>query len=112
MNSQEIASRDSLQKFTKEELIDYILAVSFMLKQHPPARTILGFRAEKIHKKIDQNLQETDELIAAAKDNQVSPGEFSKRHFNLNSQWKQLNNELRCIENKLYPQEGVRGRAK
>ena len=63
-------------------------------------RTILEFKAEKILKKIDQNLQKADELIAAAKDNRVTLGEFSKRYFNLNLQWKQLNDELRSIESK------------
>jgi len=58
--------------------------------------------AEKIHKKIDKNLQETDDLIAAAKNNQITAGEFYEQHFKLSSQWTSLNNELRSIENKLY----------
>lgn len=102
MSEQEIVDRADLQVFTKDELIDYILAVSFMLRRHPPARTILEFRAEKIHKKIDKNLQETDVLIAAAKNKRITAGEFSERHFKLSSQWTRLNNELRSIENKLY----------
>ena len=76
MSDQKIVDRADLQKFTKDELIDYILAVSFMLRRPPlspitallpPARTILEFRAEKIHKEIDKNLRETDDLIAATK---------------------------------------------
>jgi hypothetical protein len=102
VNDQEIVDRADLQVFTKDELIEYILAVSFMLRRHPPARTILEFRAEKIHKKIDKNLRETDDLIAAAKDKRITAGEFSERHFKLQSQWTRLNNELRGIENKLY----------
>lgn len=85
MNDQEIVDRADLQVFTKDELIEYILAVSFMLRRHPPARTILEFKAEKILKKIDQNLQKTDELINAARNKQIASGEFSERHFKLSS---------------------------
>ena len=102
VSDQKIVDRADLQKFTKDELIDYILAVSFMLRRHPPARTILEFRAEKIHKEIDKNLRETDDLIAATKDQRITAGEFSKRYSRLQSQWTRLDDELRSIENKLY----------
>ena len=102
MNDQEIVDRANLQKFTKDELIEYILAISFMVRQHPPVQTILELKAEKIHKKIDKNLQETDALITAAQNKQITAGEFSERHYKLSAQWTRLDDELRSIENKLY----------
>jgi len=35
VSDQKIVDRADLQKFTKDELIDYILAVSFMLRRPP-----------------------------------------------------------------------------
>jgi len=46
--------------------------------------------------------RETDDLIAATKDQRITAGEFSKRYSRLQSQWTRLDDELRSIENKLY----------
>jgi predicted nuclease with TOPRIM domain len=102
VSKQGIDDMAELQKFTKNELIEYILAISFMVRQHPPVQTILELKAEKIHKKIDKNLQEMDALITAAQNKQITAGEFSERHYKLSAQWTRLNDELRSIENKLY----------
>jgi predicted nuclease with TOPRIM domain len=88
-----------------EELIDYIAAVGFRLQRHPPDRYLLEIRLKKIDDEIDENLKQTESLIAAAKAQQINADTFRKRHNALMDEWHRLNSNRKKTEEKLYPKE-------
>lgn len=97
--------RASLQQFTKSELIDYIAAVDFRLQRYPPERYILEIRLNRTYAEIDANLNKTEELISAAKAQQINALTFHTQHAALMEEWYRLNNKQKKIEESLYPKE-------
>lgn len=92
--------RENLRQYTKDELIDYIASVSFLLQRHPPEETILELRLKKIYDEIDNNLEKTCTLLEEAKNKQISALSFNIQYATLSAESDRLNERCKKAENR------------
>lgn len=101
--------KENLRQFTKEELIEYIATVGFLLRGHSPEEYIFQIRMNRIEDEIDRNLKQTENLISAAKTRQIDVTTFRKRHNVLMDEWHRLQYKRKKTAEKRYPKKGLCG---